>query len=126
MDGATEVEEAEAQLRVAMLNSDVARLDELLSDALVFTNQDGLRLTKADDLSAHRSGLLRIKRIDLSGVPVIRRLGDTAIVCLTVDVAGRYADQGFSGTFAYTRIWHRIDASWRIEAAHCSPVAATD
>ncbi|MBZ9649790.1 nuclear transport factor 2 family protein [Sphingobium sp. 3R8] len=126
MSSIAEVKVAEAQLRAAMLASDVTRLGELLSDALHFTNQDGLRLTKADDLAAHRSGLLAITRIDVRGVPEIRLLGDTAIVCTTAHMVGRYADQDFGGTFAYTRIWHRTEARWRIEAAHCSAIAPTD
>jgi len=126
MDPVTEIGMLEEQLRAAMLASDVSRLDELLSDALVFTNQHGLRLTKADDLAAHRSGLLAIDTINVRDVPVIRLLGNTAIACLTVDVEGRYADQGFGGTFAYSRVWHRTDGRWRIEAAHCSSAAPAD
>lgn len=56
----------EEQLRVAMLAGDVRVLDALLADDLVFTDQTGARLTKADDLAAHRLGRLKITRINVS------------------------------------------------------------
>lgn len=118
-----QIEQAEARLRDAMLAGDVGALDALLSADTVFTNQTGARLTKADDIAVHRSGLLRIERLDPEGHTLIRVLGDSAIVCMTVELAGTYEDQPFGGTFAYTRIWHRSPSNgWQVEAAHCSPV----
>lgn len=123
MDDTTTIERLEERLRDAMLSSDIAALDELLGDQIVFTNQNGQRLSKADDLAVHRSGMLDIGRIDMVDKPVIRLLEDSAVVCVTVDLAGSYDSQQFAGTFAYTRLWHRSEGRWRIEAAHCSPVA---
>jgi len=125
VDDMAQIEQAEARLRDAMLTGDVAALDDVLSEALVFTNQAGTRLGKADDIAAHRSGLLRIERLDPREQPLVRLLGDGAIVCVTVDLAGSYGDQPFAGRFAYTRLWHRAPGErWRIEAAHCSAVEA--
>lgn len=42
MNARSEIEQAEETLRRAMMASDVAQLDEMLSDACVFTNQDGV------------------------------------------------------------------------------------
>lgn len=117
-----EIEEVEGRLRGAMLSSDVDRLDEMLSDETVFTNQDGVRLSKADDIAAHQSGLLDIERLDVRGEPIIRVLSDSAIVCVTVELAGAYDGQTFGGVFAYSRVWYRRDGRWQIEAAHCSCV----
>ena len=123
MDDMAQIEQAETRLRAAMLAGDVKTLDTLLSPDMVFTDQAGARQTKADDIAAHRSGLLRIERLNPEGRAVIRVLGDTAIVCLTLELAGTYDDQLFGGTFAYTRIWHRSPSNkWQIEAAHCSSV----
>lgn len=118
------IEQAERQLRAAMLLSDVAVLDRLLSDDLVFTNQDGRRLSKDDDMAAHQSGLLRIKALEVQGEPLLRVLEDAAIVCVTLDLAGVYDGQEFAGTFAYTRMRHRKNGRWQVEAAHCSRASA--
>lgn len=124
MEDIAEIEHCEQQLREAMLHSDVAQLDRLLSDGLIFTNQDGVRLTKADDIATHRSGLLAIKSLSEQGERIIQRFGDTAIVCLTSEVTGKYADQQFGDTLAYSRVWHRKDGGWQVVLGHCSAVAA--
>jgi ketosteroid isomerase-like protein len=124
LEDIAEIERCEQQLHDAMLHSDVAQLDRLLSDGLIFTNQDGARLTKADDIAAHRSGLLAITTLSEKGERIIQRFGDTAIVCLTTEVSGEYAGQPFSGTFAYSRVWHHEDGRWQIVLAHCSAVGS--
>jgi len=121
---ATEIGQLEQQLRQAMQSSNVGLLESLLSDELIFTNQDGLRLTKEDDLSAHRSGLLSIEKLDIVDQH-IRALDDIAIVWVTATLAGSYSGRAFGGTFAYTRLWRRRDGRWRIEMGHCCNVAPT-
>lgn len=116
-----EIEELEQRLRQAMLSSDVRVLEGLLSDELIFTNQDGFRLTKEDDLRAHRSGLLSIQKLDIVHQR-IRLLNDAAIVWVTARSAGTYSGTAFDGTFAYTRLWCRTSRGWRIEMGHCSNV----
>jgi ketosteroid isomerase-like protein len=119
---ADQVDAMEAQLREAMLAGDLKMLDALLADDLVFTNQAGHRLTKADDLDTHKSGLLKIKRIDISDQRV-RPAGTCAIVTLVADVGGLYDGQSFSGRFAYTRVWETANGHWRVAAAHCSTIS---
>lgn len=116
---------AEAALRAAMLAGDTAALDALLDDDLSFTDQAGNRLSKADDLAVHRSGRLELETIDLVGSPDIRRWGDCATVCVTVDLAGFFDGESFFGRFAYSRVWHERDGRWRVVLAHCSPLPAT-
>ena len=61
--------EAEAVLRTAMLTGDIAALDDLLDDELCFTDQAGKRLSKGDDLAAHRSGFFGSRRSTWSARP---------------------------------------------------------
>ena len=117
------VEMLELELRAATLASDVSRLRELLADDLVFTNQDGVRLSKNDDLAAHHLGLLKIGQLDFLDPPVIRMFGDAAVAVVTADLRGEYEQRYFSGRFAYTRVWQRTDRQWRVVFAHCSEVA---
>lgn len=106
-----------------MLTSDVLVLDELLADDLLFTNHQGLVVTKQEDLEVHRSGLLKLESIAASDRS-IWQLGNVAIVAVRVQLAGRYANDPFEGTFRYTRVWALLGARWRIVAAHASMVAA--
>ena len=117
-----QVASMEAQLREAMLAGDLKVLDALLADDLVFTDQTGHRLTKADDLVAHSTGRLKIAQIDVSDQHV-RPSGTGAIATLVANVSGSFDGYSFSGLFAYTRVWERADENWRVAAAHCSAVA---
>jgi len=54
----------ENELRHAQLNSDIAALDRLLDERLVFAGSDGTIASKSDDLSMHRAGRIRITRMD--------------------------------------------------------------
>ena len=51
-----EIVRLEARLRAAQLGADVAALNELISDDLLFTGPDGQLGTKAQDLAAYQSG----------------------------------------------------------------------
>ncbi|NJR63493.1 MAG: nuclear transport factor 2 family protein [Cyanobacteria bacterium CRU_2_1] len=50
------IQTLEDSLRQAMLTSDVAMLDKLIGNDLVFTMHTGSVINKQDDLEAHRSG----------------------------------------------------------------------
>lgn len=118
---ADQVASMEAQLREAMLAGDLKVLDALLADDLVFTDQTGHRVTKADDLAAHTTGRLKITQIDISDQHV-RPAGTCAIVTLVANAGGSFDGQSFSGRFAYTRVWEREGEIWRVAAVHCSAV----
>ena len=79
-----EILACESELRQAQLTGDVAVLDRLLDDVLMFTAIDGTLASKADDLSLHRSGRLRITRMD----PLDRQLlhlGATSVVSVRMN-----------------------------------------
>ncbi len=117
------VVELEERLARAMRASDVQALDELLADDLMFTNHQGLTVSKRVDLELHRSGLLKLDSLNMSDRDV-RKFGDVAIVAVKVELAGRHADNHFESTFRFTRVWARIGLRWQIVAAHASLVAA--
>lgn len=117
------VVELEERLERAMRTSDVLVLDELLADDLLFTNHQGLVVSKQEDLEVHRSGLLQLDSLHTSDRS-IRELGNVAIVAVRVQLAGRHANNYFESTFRYTRVWALQGIRWKIVAAHASAVAA--
>jgi len=119
-----EIVALEAALRAAQLAADVPALARLISDELLFTGPDGQLGTKAQDLEAHGSGVVRFR----SHVPEelrVRRVGADVVVTalrarLEVEVAGNLA----RGTYRYTRVWAREgDGQWRVVGGHVSAVA---
>jgi ketosteroid isomerase-like protein len=117
------VVELEERLERAMRTSDVLALDALLADDLLFTNHQGLVVTKQEDLEVHRSGLLKLDSL-IASDRSIRPLGKVAVVAVRMQLAGSHANHPFEGTFRYTRVWALQGARWRVVAAHASMVVA--
>ena len=113
----------EAELVHAQLTSDVAALDRLLDDALVFTNIDGTLGGKSDDLALHRSGQLRITRMD-PAARCILHLGATSVVNVLMNAEAVMNGVPVAATLRYTRVWHKREGGWRLVAAHMSTVPA--
>ena len=118
-----EIVACEARIRVAQLAADVAELDRLIANELLFTGPDGRLGSKAEDLAAHGSGAVRFREHEPEELRVLHAGADVAIAALrarlTVDVGGTLV----RGTYRYTRVWAReSDGSWRVVAGHVSAV----
>ena len=116
-----EVVALEAKLRAAQLGADVAALDALIDEDLLFTGPDGTLGTKAQDLAAHGSGVVRFRE----HVPLelrVRRVGaDVAIVALRAQLGVEVGGTLMRGVYRYTRVWSRSgDGTWRIVGGHVS------
>jgi len=119
-----EIAAMEAELRAAQLSADVAALDRLIADDLLFTGPDGALATKADDLAAYRDGVMRVTAHAPEALHV-RRVGpDVAVAALRARMTGSYAGTPFAGVARYTRVWARTDGRWRIVAGHVSVTPA--
>jgi len=101
------IAEYEERLRLAMLESDITTLDELLSPDLVFTNHLGQLMTKQDDVDAHQSGMLNISMISLSDKK-INIYNDVAVVSVQAHIIGSYAETTSDSHFRFTRVWIRM------------------
>jgi len=118
-----EILACEAQLRQAQLTADVTVLDRLIDDGLLFTSIDGTLATKADDLALHRSGRLRITRMDVVDTKILH-LEATSVVNVLMDSAAVIDGAEVTAMLRYTRVWHRRPDGWRIVAGHMSTVSA--
>lgn len=121
MDDVTFINRYEAALRTAMLTNDVEALAELLDDELVFTGPDGQVLSKEDDLSVHRTRLLRLDQLDPYETR-IHRIGEMIAVTTKATLSGHFGPIPFDGTFAYTRLWRQSGADWRIVAGQAAKI----
>jgi ketosteroid isomerase-like protein len=114
-----QITDKEQELLQAMLRSDVEKLDNLISDDLIFTDHNGQILNKLADIETHRSGKLKMESIKPSE-QIIKIYQDTAIVSVLLDIKGKYMGQPFHGKDRYSRIWILMDNSWKIVAVHSS------
>src|SRR5690349_13028363 len=116
-----EILACEADLRQAQLTGDIAMLDRLLDDVLVFTSFDGTLATKKDDLALHRSGRLRITRMDPADRNLLH-LGPTSVVSVLMNTEAVVDGSPVTAKMRYTRVWHKRPEGWRLVAGHMSLV----
>jgi ketosteroid isomerase-like protein len=113
---------AERRLQAAQLASDVAALDELLDDRLIFTGPDGALYGKQDDLRMHRTGTQVIDALREEDLTVLIA-GETGITWFLGALRGAIDGKPFEARMRYTRTWtHDTGHGWRIIAAHASVV----
>jgi ketosteroid isomerase-like protein len=108
-----EIIQMEERLRAAMLASDVAALDALIEDRLLFVVPNGDLYGKADDLEFHRLGETKFTKIEQVDIR-IEVYGSTAVVVMLANMAGTFKDQAFEGLSRYTRTWVCADQGWQI------------
>jgi hypothetical protein len=118
-----QIQQYEERLRVAMLQSDVAALDELIDDDLLFVGPGGGIHTKEDDLQLHRSGAQRMSQADWLAVEV-RHYGAACVTVVTAQLSGTFLAEPFSGQFRYIRTWAEREGAWRVVAGSVSVIAA--
>jgi predicted amino acid racemase len=100
-----DIERLEDRLRKAMLESDVAELDRLLSERLRFVTLEGANVGKAADLALHRSRAIHLSALTPLDHHVELCGAETALVNVAVEMAGSVNGVVFSGRFRYTRVW---------------------
>ncbi|HEX8906277.1 MAG TPA: nuclear transport factor 2 family protein [Longimicrobiaceae bacterium] len=120
-----EIVAMEAQIRAAQLAADVAALDRLIADELLFTGPDGRLGSKAEDLQAHGSGVVRFREHEPEELRIRRAGAGVAVTALRARLAVEVAGTLQRGTWRYTRVWAREEGGpWRVVAGHVSQVPA--
>lgn len=117
MDATLEAEiiRRESALLTAVTTNDVALLDDLLHDDLLFNGPDGRTGTKALDLANYRSGGIQLSRAEARDRS-ISVIGDDVVVAVTVALEGSYMGVAVDGSYRYLRVWKRLDGAWRVIA----------
>jgi hypothetical protein len=111
-DTIREVVDMERQAKDATLHRDADFTQRTLADDYVAITPLGSVTTKADAVSARKSGQLRYEAMNVTDM-VVRLYGDTAVVTARADVKGHQLGEDFSGPYRYTRIWVRRNGHWQ-------------
>jgi len=112
----------EERIRQAQLDADVAALDDLISEDLLFTGPNGELGTKAEDLAAHGSGTIRFREHHPEELKVRLISDDAAVSALRARLAVEFGGRIIKGTYRYTRVWARENGKWRVVGGHVSEV----
>lgn len=114
----SEMIELENNLVVAIQKSDVAYLEQVLHDDLLFIAPNGLIITKAMDLASHRAGEMKVDELVHSFVE-LRLLEDTAVVIVDYDTKGTMLGNPIEGKFRYLRVWKKFPDGLKIFGGSC-------
>ena len=121
MDLESTIRAVEERLWRAQLSGDVEALDDLIADDLLFTGLTGSLETKTADLQQHRSGALKITKLE----PIefrVRPIPGGAITSVKMDAAAVIAGKRTSAILRYTRVWIWDGGRWQIAGGHMSAV----
>ncbi len=111
----------EERLWRAQISADVEAFDELIADDLLVTGLSGSLETKAGDLHQHRSGALKITKLEPLDLRV-RVVPGGAITSVKMDAAALVAGKLTAATLRYTRVWISEGDRWQIAGGHMSVV----
>ena len=110
-----EIVRRESALLAAVTSNDVALLDDVLHDDLLFNGPDGRTATKAEDLANYRSGGVQLRRAEASD-RLVSAIGDDVVVAVTVTLEGSYLGVRVDGRYRYLRVWKHVGGAWRVIA----------
>jgi len=116
-----EIQQKEEELRKAMLNSDLSKLDELISDDLIFTLPTGDVASKEMDIAAHKSGIQKLTELQCLKSE-IRVFENVVIVASKMQLKGTYGDHKIDGDYSYTRVWSQEREEWKVIGGQVAPI----
>ena len=118
-----DLHQAEKRLQAAMLAGDVEELDLMLDDRLIASiSPDTTRVSKAEDLHAHRTRQLVLTKLVQEDLTVIVA-GNTGVTWVLTSLEGTNGGEPFRTRMHYLRTWHHDSThGWRVLAAQITPI----
>lgn len=116
-----EIIKREEELRLAMIKSDVEKLDDLIDESLVFIAPNGAVVTKEMDLEGHKSRIQKITEL-LPSEQTMQLHDDCVVVTVKMDLTGTYNDTSISGKYRYIRIWSKFNDTWKVIAGSVTQI----
>lgn len=112
-DAKAQLMQAEQRLVQAQKTHDVAALEELLHNDLLFIGPSGTVFTKSMDIESHRIGSMLIEKMEAT-VEQVNMIGDNAVTVVIAEVSGAVGEKRVDGTIRYIRVWKRCDDGWKV------------
>jgi ketosteroid isomerase-like protein len=117
-----EIRTYESRLYTAMSTSDVAELDTLIADDLIFISSTGQLATKEMDLELHRTGATTFHELVPKELEI--RIWSDRFVFITAKIFLRvtFLGEDFAGDYRYTRVWRHGNQGWQIAGGSVSQI----
>jgi hypothetical protein len=108
----------EVKLVQAIKTSDIEFLNGILHDDLLFLAPNGVVVTKAIDLNAHKAKEMVVEAIE-STIESINIIDDCAAVVVVYDTKGKMLGSPIEGRFRYVRIWKSFTDGVKVIGGSC-------
>lgn len=118
----TQIRESETRLYAAMSASNVAELDALIADDLIFSGPTGELATKAMDLELHRTGGTQFHELVPKALEIRVLSENIALASAHIFLSGSYLGNAFAGDFRYMRVWRRGKTGWQVAGGSVTPL----
>ena len=109
-----QIRECEARLCAAMLASDVAELDALIANDLLFAGPTGQLVTKKMDLELHRTGNIQFRELVPQDLEIRVWSESFVLISAKIGLSGTFLGEDFAGDYRYPRVWRSDDRGWQV------------
>jgi ketosteroid isomerase-like protein len=117
-----EVLEADAGRVKALIDNDLAALEQLLGDDLTYVHSNGMLDTKESYIGSLRAGNSRYLTMDMSEVSV-RSLGDTALINAKFNARVQVRDREVNPQARVLIVYAKRDGRWQMIAWESTSIA---
>jgi ketosteroid isomerase-like protein len=108
-------------LDTAIVQKDIARLEQILGEDFVYIDSAGGVNPRAALIQGIKDSEATIEPFETTDV-VVRIYGDTAVLTGRFLQKATYKGQSFSGQFRYTDVYVKREGIWRAVSAHTSRI----
>jgi ketosteroid isomerase-like protein len=116
-----EVSALEARRCKAMIEDDLATLEALFADDLMYTHSNALYDTKASYLQSLRSGAVKYKVVEREGIEM-RVHGDAVFVTGKSRVVVAIGGEDKHVNLRYSNVWVKTAGGWKFALWHATPM----
>jgi ketosteroid isomerase-like protein len=118
-----QVMELERSFIEACCQGDIQTLDFILADEFVFTDPNGIHLTKQEWLTDLASGTFRFDSINIEELQVKVR-EDVAIVQANLRVKARSKKAGYNGVYSAMDVYQKRGGQWQVTLSTANKLEA--
>jgi ketosteroid isomerase-like protein len=117
-----EIRKAEAAWGEAVQSRNVAALEKMYAEELIYAHSTGVVETKKQYLDRLQGGLQRYERVAFESTRVAMH-GETAVTLSMLRMSGQSGERKFDDHLMMTHVWVKQKGGWRLAAHQTTKLA---
>jgi ketosteroid isomerase-like protein len=103
--------ELENRFNEALVRGDIAVIEEIEANDLVFTDATGVVTSKSEEIQSIKSGEIKFASIKMADTRV-QDYGNVGVVTGSLTEKAQYRNSDITGTYRFTDVWARRNGKW--------------